>query len=240
MTLHSYIFCCFSPPETSISSLKQAAVMKSSSIPTLNSIVQYLDVTPNQEYLVDRIRGRETDHVCELINKNNPPLVLMCLLHVCGFFQSWPTAAVWALFVGIAVATWRTESGTLTSPLTVLWVLHTFAHFAVKQVLLKCHRNRFAKVRLYFVSNISVESAVGCFVQHFDCVSRSSCMCFAHTWTPDSLRTQSTQMGKLSPLNTSATLRTNLVSALKEGRNKSISGSKHTANLLLFHVLLFL
>lgn len=45
------------PPEASISSLKQAAVMKASSIPTLNSIVQYLDVTPNQEYLVDRIKG---------------------------------------------------------------------------------------------------------------------------------------------------------------------------------------
>ncbi|CAG12136.1 unnamed protein product, partial [Tetraodon nigroviridis] len=42
--------------EASISSLKQAAVMKASSIPTLNSIVQYLDITPNQEYLVDRIK----------------------------------------------------------------------------------------------------------------------------------------------------------------------------------------
>lgn len=88
MTLHSYIFCCFSPPETSISSLKQAAVMKSSSIPTLNSIVQYLDVTPNQEYLVDRIRGRETDHVCELINKNNPPLVLVNVPPSCVWFFS--------------------------------------------------------------------------------------------------------------------------------------------------------
>lgn len=53
-----YIFGLFSPPEASISSLKQAAVMKASSIPTLNSIVQYLDITPNQEYLVDRMRGR--------------------------------------------------------------------------------------------------------------------------------------------------------------------------------------
>uniref|UniRef100_A0AAX7V4H4 Transmembrane protein 209 n=1 Tax=Astatotilapia calliptera TaxID=8154 RepID=A0AAX7V4H4_ASTCA len=42
--------------EASISSLKQAAVTKASSIPTLNSIVQYLDITPNQEYLVDRIK----------------------------------------------------------------------------------------------------------------------------------------------------------------------------------------
>ncbi|XP_028810592.1 transmembrane protein 209 isoform X1 [Denticeps clupeoides] len=42
--------------ETSISSLKQAAVIKASAIPTLNAIVQYLDITPNQEYLVDRIK----------------------------------------------------------------------------------------------------------------------------------------------------------------------------------------
>ncbi|XP_062374361.1 transmembrane protein 209 [Sardina pilchardus] len=42
--------------ETSISSLKQAAVTKASAIPTLNAIVQYLDVSPNQEYLVERIR----------------------------------------------------------------------------------------------------------------------------------------------------------------------------------------
>ncbi|KAJ4924749.1 hypothetical protein JOQ06_003700 [Pogonophryne albipinna] len=42
--------------EASISSLKQAAVMKASSIPTMNSIVQYLDITPNQEYLVDRVK----------------------------------------------------------------------------------------------------------------------------------------------------------------------------------------
>ncbi|KAM9704722.1 transmembrane protein 209 [Menidia menidia] len=42
--------------EASISSLRQAAVMKASLIPTLNSIVQYLDITPNQEYLVDRLK----------------------------------------------------------------------------------------------------------------------------------------------------------------------------------------
>uniref|UniRef100_A0A667ZMK0 Transmembrane protein 209 n=1 Tax=Myripristis murdjan TaxID=586833 RepID=A0A667ZMK0_9TELE len=42
--------------EASISSLKQAAVVKASSIPTMNAIVQYLDITPNQEYLVDRIK----------------------------------------------------------------------------------------------------------------------------------------------------------------------------------------
>lgn len=42
--------------ETSISSLKQAAVTKASAIPTLNAIVQYLDISPNQEYLVERIR----------------------------------------------------------------------------------------------------------------------------------------------------------------------------------------
>ncbi|KAG7269915.1 hypothetical protein CRUP_032072 [Coryphaenoides rupestris] len=42
--------------EASISSLKQAALLKASAIPTLNAIVQYLDISPNQEYLVDRIK----------------------------------------------------------------------------------------------------------------------------------------------------------------------------------------
>ncbi|XP_066580165.1 transmembrane protein 209 [Amia ocellicauda] len=42
--------------EASISSLKQAALVKASLIPTLNAIVQYLDITPNQEYLVERIK----------------------------------------------------------------------------------------------------------------------------------------------------------------------------------------
>ncbi|XP_025900108.1 transmembrane protein 209 isoform X2 [Nothoprocta perdicaria] len=40
----------------SISSLKQAALVKAAAIPTLNTIVQYLDFTPNQEYLVERIK----------------------------------------------------------------------------------------------------------------------------------------------------------------------------------------
>ncbi|KAH0617193.1 hypothetical protein JD844_029013, partial [Phrynosoma platyrhinos] len=40
----------------SISSLKQAALVKAPLIPTLNTIVQYLDLTPNQEYLVERIK----------------------------------------------------------------------------------------------------------------------------------------------------------------------------------------
>lgn len=42
--------------EASISSLKQAAVVKASAIPTLNTTVQYLDISSNQEYLVDRIK----------------------------------------------------------------------------------------------------------------------------------------------------------------------------------------
>ncbi|MCJ8743326.1 hypothetical protein PDJAM_G00092580 [Pangasius djambal] len=42
--------------EASISNLKQAAVAKASVIPTLNTIVQYLDITSNQEYLVERIK----------------------------------------------------------------------------------------------------------------------------------------------------------------------------------------
>lgn len=33
-------------------------MVKASSIPTLNSIVQYLDISPNQEYLVERIKGK--------------------------------------------------------------------------------------------------------------------------------------------------------------------------------------
>ncbi|XP_019399357.1 PREDICTED: transmembrane protein 209 [Crocodylus porosus] len=42
--------------EASISSLKQAALVKAPLIPTLNAIVPYLDLTPNQEYLVERIK----------------------------------------------------------------------------------------------------------------------------------------------------------------------------------------
>uniref|UniRef100_A0A8C8CXE4 Transmembrane protein 209 n=1 Tax=Oncorhynchus tshawytscha TaxID=74940 RepID=A0A8C8CXE4_ONCTS len=42
--------------EASIASLKQAAVLKASVIPTMPAIVQYLDITPNQEYLVERIK----------------------------------------------------------------------------------------------------------------------------------------------------------------------------------------
>ncbi|KAM6301855.1 transmembrane protein 209 isoform 1-T1 [Podargus strigoides] len=42
--------------EASISSLKQAALVKAPLIPTLNALVQYLDLTPNQEYLFERIR----------------------------------------------------------------------------------------------------------------------------------------------------------------------------------------
>lgn len=40
---------------------------------------------------------------------------------------------------------------------------------------------------------------------------RSSCICFAHIWTPDCPHTQSTQMGRLSQHSTSATPQTNLV-----------------------------
>ncbi|CAG6011131.1 unnamed protein product [Menidia menidia] len=65
--------------EASISSLRQAAVMKASLIPTLNSIVQYLDITPNQEYLVDRLKDIPTDcailmHVfCTYLDSRLPP-----------------------------------------------------------------------------------------------------------------------------------------------------------------------
>ncbi|XP_075583673.1 transmembrane protein 209-like [Pelecanus crispus] len=44
--------------EASISCLKQAVeILKAPLIPTLNAIAQYLDLTPNQEYLVERIKG---------------------------------------------------------------------------------------------------------------------------------------------------------------------------------------
>ncbi|KAE8616776.1 hypothetical protein XENTR_v10008885 [Xenopus tropicalis] len=42
--------------ESSISSLKQAALVKAPLIPTLHIIVQYLDITPNQEYLYERLK----------------------------------------------------------------------------------------------------------------------------------------------------------------------------------------
>ncbi|KAM3832690.1 transmembrane protein 209 isoform 2-T2 [Vipera latastei] len=42
--------------EASLSSLKQAALVKAPLIPTLNTIVQYLELSPNQEYLVERIK----------------------------------------------------------------------------------------------------------------------------------------------------------------------------------------
>ncbi|CAJ0967358.1 unnamed protein product [Ranitomeya imitator] len=44
------------PGSPSISSLKQAAIVKAPLIPSLNVIVQYLDITPNQEYLFERIK----------------------------------------------------------------------------------------------------------------------------------------------------------------------------------------
>ena len=56
-TLSAPCVCCCPPPEASMSSLKQAAVVKASVNPTLNAIVQYLDISPNQEYLVERIKG---------------------------------------------------------------------------------------------------------------------------------------------------------------------------------------
>uniref|UniRef100_UPI00398E75BA transmembrane protein 209 n=1 Tax=Pristiophorus japonicus TaxID=55135 RepID=UPI00398E75BA len=42
--------------EASISSLRQAALVRAPQIPTLNIVVQYLDITSNQEYLVERIK----------------------------------------------------------------------------------------------------------------------------------------------------------------------------------------
>lgn len=83
----------------------------------MNSIVQYLDITPNQEYLVERMKGRfhYAVSVCSymLVDKMDqrvtnsvphlyflmfffPMLFMFVLLH-----QSLPTAAAWAPFAGI-------------------------------------------------------------------------------------------------------------------------------------------
>lgn len=43
--------------ESSIASLKQVAMLKSSQLPTLNQLIPYLDLSSNQEYVVQRIKG---------------------------------------------------------------------------------------------------------------------------------------------------------------------------------------
>ena len=47
-------------------------MVKASVIPTLNAIVQYLDISPNQEYLVERIKGEYIkawlDKMCPNVN----------------------------------------------------------------------------------------------------------------------------------------------------------------------------
>ena len=58
-------------PEMSISQLKQLAVSKSQQIPTLNTLLPFLEVSANQEYLVARVNG-ENWCVC-------PPLYSFCL-----------------------------------------------------------------------------------------------------------------------------------------------------------------
>lgn len=55
--MNNKVLRVFSLTEASITSLKQAALVKAPLIPTLNTIVQYLDLTPNQEYLFERIKG---------------------------------------------------------------------------------------------------------------------------------------------------------------------------------------
>ena len=42
----------------SISSLKHIAKSKSQHLPTLSLVIPYLEVSPKQEYLVERIRGK--------------------------------------------------------------------------------------------------------------------------------------------------------------------------------------
>ncbi|XP_075713641.1 transmembrane protein 209 isoform X2 [Rhinoderma darwinii] len=72
--------------ESSISSLKQAALVKAPLIPSLTVIVQYLDITPSQEYLFERIKGiKEKKHpnICKAISpdySNTPYVVINCSL----------------------------------------------------------------------------------------------------------------------------------------------------------------
>ena len=54
LVLHNFI----SPYlEVGVSTLKQLALTKGNFVPSLNSLVPYLDHTANQEYLRKRIRG---------------------------------------------------------------------------------------------------------------------------------------------------------------------------------------
>ena len=43
--------------EASLSTLKQLSVVKSQHIPQLAGVIPYIDMSPNQEYLIFRIRG---------------------------------------------------------------------------------------------------------------------------------------------------------------------------------------
>lgn len=43
--------------EASFSSLKQLSAVKSQHVPQLLALIPYIDMVPNQEYLIQRIRG---------------------------------------------------------------------------------------------------------------------------------------------------------------------------------------
>ena len=43
--------------ETSVSALRQVAILKSQHVPSMNVLLSYLDVSPNQEYIIQRYRG---------------------------------------------------------------------------------------------------------------------------------------------------------------------------------------
>lgn len=100
LSLLHYVSLLFSlfHEEASISSLKQAAVVKASAIPTLNAIVQYLDVTPNQEYLVERIKGEQNIQFTDIIswyyfnyimNRDAPVCSFVSLLMSCRTSPQW-------------------------------------------------------------------------------------------------------------------------------------------------------
>lgn len=52
--------------ETSVTALKQVAILKSQHVPSLNMLLAYLDVSPNQEYIVQRYRDlARGGYICE-------------------------------------------------------------------------------------------------------------------------------------------------------------------------------
>jgi len=49
--------CCCDIVEASLATLKQMATLKLQQVPQLTTLLPYIDLVPNQEYLICRIRG---------------------------------------------------------------------------------------------------------------------------------------------------------------------------------------